>query len=138
MYILIVRSIKLIKIRYILFFQNEAQIFPHAEKGPSWSWLHGRWIYNYQCNRCLSPLKLWVRVPLIPRRTNYNIMWYSLSQVGGFLRVLRFSLQNKTDRHDITYILIKVALRTMNPTTRKILISYFVISINPQKRLSPG
>jgi hypothetical protein len=27
--------------------------------GPSWSWLHGSWIYNYLCNQCLSPLKLW-------------------------------------------------------------------------------
>jgi len=24
--------------------------------GPSWSWSYGGWIYNYQCNRCLSPL----------------------------------------------------------------------------------
>ena len=27
-------------------------------------WLYGSWIYNYPCNRCLSPLKLWVRTPL--------------------------------------------------------------------------
>jgi hypothetical protein len=31
---------------------------------PSWLWLYGSWIYNYPCNRCLSPLKLWVRTPL--------------------------------------------------------------------------
>ena len=30
--------------------------------GQSWSWLYGSWIYNY--NQCLSPLKLWVRIPL--------------------------------------------------------------------------
>ena len=29
-------------------------------------WSYGSWIYNYLCNQCLSPLKLWVR---------YNIMW---------------------------------------------------------------
>jgi len=23
----------------------------------------GSWIYNYLCNQCLSPLKLWVRTP---------------------------------------------------------------------------
>ena len=29
---------------------------------PSWS--YGSWIYNYLCNQCLSPLMLWVRIPL--------------------------------------------------------------------------
>ena len=31
--------------------------------------------YNYLCNQCLSPLKLWVRIPLVMRSTQYNIMW---------------------------------------------------------------
>jgi len=26
-------------------------------------WSYGSWIYNYLCNQCLSPLKLWVRIP---------------------------------------------------------------------------
>jgi len=30
------------------------------------SWSYGCLIYNYQCNQCLSPLKLCTR---------YNIMW---------------------------------------------------------------
>jgi hypothetical protein len=30
--------------------------------GPSWSF--GSWIYNYMCNQCLSPLKLWVQIQL--------------------------------------------------------------------------
>ena len=34
----------------------------HIYKGPSWSWTYGRWIYNYLCTQCLSPLKLWVRI----------------------------------------------------------------------------
>jgi hypothetical protein len=38
-----------------------------------------------------------------------------LWQVGGFLRVFRFSI-NKTDRHDITGILLKVALNITNQT----------------------
>ena len=37
-----------------------------------------------------------------------------LRQVSGFLQVLRFSDTNKTDRHDITEILLKVALNTIN------------------------
>jgi hypothetical protein len=27
--------------------------------GAIMSWLYGSWIYNYLCNRCLSPLTLW-------------------------------------------------------------------------------
>jgi hypothetical protein len=40
-----------------------------------------------------------------------------LRQVGGFLRVLLISYTNKTDRHDIAEILLKVALNTitLNP-----------------------
>jgi hypothetical protein len=34
-----------------------------------------------------------------------------LRQVRGFLQVLRFPSINKTDRHDITEILLKVALK---------------------------
>jgi hypothetical protein len=43
---------------------------------PSWSW--SRMVvefYNYLCNRCLPPLKLWVRTPFMVRCTRYNIMW---------------------------------------------------------------
>ena len=31
---------------------------------PSWPWSHGSWIYDYLRNRYLSPLMLWVRLPL--------------------------------------------------------------------------
>jgi hypothetical protein len=37
-----------------------------------------------------------------------------LPQVGGFLWVLRFPSSNKTDHHDTTEILLKVALDTIN------------------------
>ena len=33
-------------------------------RGPSWSWSYGSWINSYLCNRCLSPLTLWVWIPL--------------------------------------------------------------------------
>ena len=33
-------------------------------KGLSWSWSYGSWIYNYLCYQCLSPLTLWVWMPL--------------------------------------------------------------------------
>ena len=44
-------------------------IWPKAILGPSWPWSYGSWIYNYQCNRCLSPLMLWVRLLLRARCT---------------------------------------------------------------------
>jgi len=34
---------------------------------PSWSWSYNGWIYNYLCHQCLSPLKLWVRIPFMAR-----------------------------------------------------------------------
>ena len=53
---------------------------------PSWSWSYGSWIYNSMCNQCLSPLKVWVRTPLLAGCARYIIQ-----QVGVFfLRVLRF------------------------------------------------
>ena len=36
---------------------------------------YGSWIYNYLCNQCLSPQKLWVRTPFMARCTRYNIVW---------------------------------------------------------------
>jgi hypothetical protein len=48
---------------------------------------------------------------------HYVIQFVSnLRQVGGFLRVIRFPPPNKTDRHDITEILLKVALNTITLT----------------------
>ena len=38
-----------------------------TELEPSWS--YGRWIYNYPCNHCLSPLKLWVWTTFMARCT---------------------------------------------------------------------
>ena len=35
-------------------------------------------------------------------------------EVGGFRRIFEFSSTNKTDRHDIAEILLKVALNTIN------------------------
>ena len=42
-----------------------------------------------------------------------------LRQVGCFLRVLRFPPTNKTDDHDITEIVLKVALNTIKQTETK-------------------
>ena len=39
-----------------------------------------------------------------------------LWQVGGFLRVSPVSSSNKTDRHDITEILLKITFKILNDT----------------------
>jgi len=86
--------------------------------GPSWPWLPGSWIYNYLCNQCLSPLMLWVGIPLRGGVLDTTLCDKSLSvtcdmsvvfsQYSGFFI-------NKTDRHYITEILLKVALNTIAP-----------------------
>ena len=70
-------------------------------EGPSWSWLYGNWNYNYLCNQ-----SLWVWI---------DTLCEIVSEVGGFLQVLWF-LTNKTDRHDITEILLNVGLNTITLT----------------------
>jgi hypothetical protein len=87
----------------------------HTYEGLSWSWSYGSWIYNYLCNQCLSPLKLWVRN--LVHGEVYSIQhcdkvcqllaagrWFSLSTT--------VSSTNKTDSHDIAEI-FKVALNTI-------------------------
>jgi hypothetical protein len=92
-------------------------IYMTAE-GPSWS--HGSWIYNYLCNQCLSPLTLWVRIPL--RRGVFgtslcNKVCQWLTAGRWFSMGTSVSSTNKTNRHGITEILLKVALSTINQPT---------------------
>jgi hypothetical protein len=91
--------------------------FPYLMR-PSWSWSYGSWIiiYNYLCNRCLSPLMLWVRLPLRVRSTTLRdkvCQW--LASGRWFSPSPPVSSTNKTDHHDITEILLKVALSTIKP-----------------------
>jgi hypothetical protein len=64
------RAQKFMTIRHWRLHNND-----YLNKRPSWAWSYGSWIYNYMCNQCLSPLKLWVRTPFMARCTRYNIMW---------------------------------------------------------------
>jgi len=41
----------------------------------TWSWSYVSEINNDLHNHCLSPLKLWVRIPLMARCTRCKIMW---------------------------------------------------------------
>ena len=79
---------------------------------------HGRWIYYCICNQCLSPLMLWVRISIRTRCTTLcdkvcqwlaTGRWFSLCPL--------ISSNNKTD-HDITVILLKVALNTIKQASK--------------------
>ena len=49
---------------------------PHCQNSSKkGGWSYGSWFYNYLCNQCLSPLKLWVWTPFMARCTWYRIMW---------------------------------------------------------------
>jgi len=86
--------------------------------------VYGSWIYNYVCNQCLLPLKLWVRTPFMARCARYNIMWKSLSVICD--RSVVFSgYTNKTYHHDITEILLKVALNTITLTLKNMFLLHF-------------
>jgi hypothetical protein len=75
------------------------------------------WIYNYLCNQCLSPVKLWVWISI---RVGCTTLCDKVCQwlVTGRWFSLRppVSSTNKTDLHDITEILLKVALNTIKQT----------------------
>jgi hypothetical protein len=73
----------------LLFFSFDWNKMVVVDKSQTASWSCGSWIYNFLCSQCLSPLKVWV--------------W------------IRVSSPNKTDRHNITKILLKVALSTITP-----------------------
>ena len=76
----------------------------------------GRWIYNYLWNQCLSPLMLWVRISLITRCTDRTLCdkgWQWLATGRWFFLGPPVSSTNTIDCHDITEILLKVALNTI-------------------------
>jgi hypothetical protein len=78
--------------------------------------MYGSWIYNYLCNLCQSPLKLWVRIPLrrgVLDKTLCDKVCQWLATGLWFSLVTLVSSTNKTDHHDITEILLKVVLSTI-------------------------
>jgi hypothetical protein len=90
------------------------------------NWSYRSWIYNYLCNECLSPLTLWVRIPI--RRVILDTTLCELRKVGGFSPGTPVSSTNKTDRHDIAEILLKVVWNTINHISYMQLNQVFMIS----------
>ena len=77
------------------------------------------WIYNYLCNQCLSPLKLWVWILLRQFVLDITLCDKVCQWLCPGTPV---SSTNKTDHHDIAEISFKVVLNTKNqPTDIKIL-----------------
>ena len=94
-----------------------------------WSWSHGSWIYNYLCNQGLSPLALWVRIPLRQGVLDITLcdkvcQWLATGQ--WFSPGTPVSSTNKIDCHDITKILLKVPINTITLT----LTPFWYISYN--------
>ena len=74
----------------------------------------------YLCNQCLSPLMLWVRILIRARCTTLcDKACQSLGAGSWFSQDPPVSCTNKTDRHDITEILLKVALNTKKQTNNQ-------------------
>jgi hypothetical protein len=74
------------------------------------------WIYNYLCNQWQSPLKLWVQTPLrrgVLDTTLCDKVCQLLATGQWFFPGTPVSSTNKTDRHNIAEILLKVALSTI-------------------------
>ena len=93
------------------------------KQGPSWSWSYGTcsWIYNYLCNQCLT---LRVRIPLRRGVLNTTLcdkvcQWFAS---GRWFSPL--SSTNKTYRHNITEILLKVALNIINYIIQGLIMNY--------------
>ena len=88
----------------------------HFLEGPSWSISYGSWVYDYLDNQCQSPLMLWVRIPLkrgVLDTTLCDKVCQWLVAGRWFSPCTDVSFTNKTDRHDIAAILLKVALDTI-------------------------
>ena len=82
--------------------------------------IYGSWIYYYLCNQCLLPLMLWGRISIRVRCTplcGQVCQWLATGR--WFSLCPPVSSNNKTDRHEITEILLKVALNSIQQQTNK-------------------
>ena len=89
------------------------------DMGLSWPWSYSSWIYNYLCNQYLSSLMMCVRISTRARCTplcDKVCQWLATGR--WFSPDSPVSSTNKTDRHDITEILLKVALNTIKQTNK--------------------
>jgi hypothetical protein len=94
---------------YIQSFHNE---------GLSWQWSYGSWIYHFLFSQCLSPLMLWVRLPLRARCTTLcdkDCQWLAAGQwvfsgSSGFIH-----LQNWPPRYNWNIVESDIKHHNPNP-----------------------
>jgi hypothetical protein len=88
-------------------------------QGPSWSWSYGNWIYNYLWNQYLSPLTLWAQSHswrgLLDTLCDKVCQWLAIG--WWFSPGTPVSSTNITDSHNITEILLKLALNSITLTS---------------------
>ena len=107
----IVTSKKLLWLNWLY----KSKFIIHNSVGPLWPWSYCSWIYNYLCNQCLSPLMLWVRISIRVRCTTLcdkDCQWLAIGR--WFSPGPPVSSTNTTDCHDITEILLKVEISTID------------------------
>jgi hypothetical protein len=86
----------------------------HLIRGPSCSWSYGNRIYNYLCNQCL-PLKFEFEIPIHGKVYSFcDKLCQWLATGRWFSTGTPVSYTNKTHRHNITEILLKMVLNTIN------------------------
>ena len=78
------------------------------------SWSYGSWIYNYLCNQCLSSLMLWVQTLLLRCVLDTTLCEKVYQWLAAGLDFLRFPPPIKLTCHNITEILLKVAINTIH------------------------
>ena len=117
----IYRSVDLI---YFFFYIHLLQVQLNTNTGsmirqPTIStWLHA--VLAMQCNRCLSPLMLWVRISIRVRCTTlYDKVCQWLATGQWFSPGPLVSSTNKTDHHYLTEMLLKVAFNTIKQTNKQ-------------------
>ena len=110
-------------------------LFFHIFQGPSLSYCS--WIYNYLCTQYLSPQTLWVRIPLKRGVLDAKLCDKVCQTLAGrwFSPGTPVSSTNKTDRHDIPEMLLKVALNTITLTLTIIHIHVTLIISNISNNL---
>ena len=90
----------------------------HLWQDSSWPWSHDSWIYSYLGNHCLPPQMLCVRISITAKCTTLcDKVCQWLATGRWFSPGPSASSTNRTDRHDITEILLKVALNTIKSTS---------------------
>jgi hypothetical protein len=85
-----------------------------------------RFITTYICNQCRSPLTLWVRTPLRRGELDTTLRNKVCQWLATSLWFSLVSYTNKTDHHNITEILLKVAFSTINLNLQSIKCLLFI------------